>query len=355
MRQSRIRGEGKSYYHCISRVVDRQFVLHEEEKEHFVALMRKLEAFHGMRVVTYCIMSNHFHLLIEEPDREVSKTLDAETILKRLGFLYNSFTVRTIREELDRARAADNHEWEEQILDRYRHRMGDLSDFMKDLKQRYSQWHNRRQGRKGTLWEDRYKSVLVEGDPKALMTMAAYIDLNPLRAGMVARVEDYRWCGYASAVGGNKWARRGLGRILSDSAQISGEDFEQRWSETAQHYRLWLYHKGETCEIAEPGTKPKKKGFTREEVEQEQAREGRMPTAEALRHRVRYLTDGAVLGSELFVNQVFERNRGKFGKSRQSGARAMREADWSGLCVLRDLRDELMTPTQASRHRLPAE
>ena len=64
MRQARIRGEGKNYYHCISRVVDRQFVLNEEEKENFVALIRKLEAFHGMRVVTYCIMSNHFHLLV---------------------------------------------------------------------------------------------------------------------------------------------------------------------------------------------------------------------------------------------------------------------------------------------------
>lgn len=65
MRQARIREYGKSYYHCISRVVDRQFVLQEEEKEQFVALMRKLEAFHGMRVVTYCILSNHFHLLIK--------------------------------------------------------------------------------------------------------------------------------------------------------------------------------------------------------------------------------------------------------------------------------------------------
>lgn len=70
MRQPRIKGEGTSYYHCLSRVVDRRFIFGEEEKEHFVALMRKLEAFHGMRVVTYCVMSNHFHLLIEERDRE---------------------------------------------------------------------------------------------------------------------------------------------------------------------------------------------------------------------------------------------------------------------------------------------
>ena len=134
MRQARIRGEGKSYYHCISRVVDRQFVLKEEEKEHFVALMRKLEAFHGMRVVTYCVMSNHFHLLVEEPDRESVVSLDAETIFRRIGFLYDTFTVRTVEEEWERARAAGDTAWEEEILDRYRNRMGDLSGFMKDLK-----------------------------------------------------------------------------------------------------------------------------------------------------------------------------------------------------------------------------
>ena len=310
-----------------------------------MALMRKLEAFHGMRVVTYCIMSNHFHLLVEEPDRETVASLDAESIFRRIGFLYDSHTVRTVQEEWERARAAGDAAWEEEILDRYRNRMGDLAGFMKDLKQRFSQWHNRRQGRKGTLWEDRYKSVLVEGDSKALMTMAAYIDLNSLRAGMVSKVEDYRWCGYASAVGGNKWARRGLGRILTDSNQLSGDEFEEKWSETASLYRLWLYHEGEQREIAEVGKKLPKNGFTREQVEKEEARRGKMPVSEAIRYRVRYLTDGAVLGSAAFVNQVFERNRAKFGKNRRSGARAMRDADWSGLCVLRDLRDEVVIPT----------
>ena len=349
MRQSRIRGEGKSYYHCLSRVVDCQYVFKDEEKEHFVTLMRKLEAFHGMRVVTYCIMSNHFHILVEEPDREVTQTLDAETILKRIGFLYDATTVRTVRDELKRARDAADGKREEKILEPYRRRMGDLSGFMKDLKQRFSQWHNRRQGRKGTLWEDRYKSVLVEGDSRALMTMAAYIDLNPIRANMVAKVEDYRWCGYASAVGGNKWARRGLGRILTTSDHVSGTDFEEKWPETAATYRLWLYHEGEEREIPEEGKVNRKKGFSQAEVEAEEAREGKMPVAEAIRHRVRYLTDGAVLGSARFVNEVFERNRGKFGKTRESGAREMREANWEGLCVIRDLRNEVIGAAQVPR------
>jgi len=53
---------------------------------------------------------------------------------------------------------------------------------MKDLKQRFTQWYNKRNGLKGTLWEDTYQSVLVEDSERALMTMAAYIDLNPVRA-----------------------------------------------------------------------------------------------------------------------------------------------------------------------------
>jgi putative transposase len=342
MRQARIRGEGLSYYHCISRVVDRQFILGDEEREHFVALMRKLEAFLGLRVVTYAVMSNHFHLLVEEPDRSTLPPLDRDRLLRRLGYLYDRFTVDTVREELDRAAASADPTWEQQILDRYRRRMGDVSIFMKELKQRFSSWYNRRKGRKGTLWEERYKSLLVEGDEKTLMTMAAYIDLNAFRAGIVDRVEDYRWCGYASAVAGNRWARIGLGRILRHSPQISGEDFEENWEATAPLYRLWLYDQGEVRELPgdDPAGKRTRRGFTREEVEEEVARGGKIPLKRIIHRRVRYFIDGGVLGSAAFVEQVFEHHRGRFGLKRQTGARRMRDADWEGLFVLRDLKHD---------------
>ena len=54
-----------------------------------MGIMRKLGAFLGMRVVTYCIMSNHFHLLVEEPDAAERDTLDRETLLKRASYLYD--------------------------------------------------------------------------------------------------------------------------------------------------------------------------------------------------------------------------------------------------------------------------
>ena len=176
------------------------------------------------------------------------------------------------------------------------------------------------------------------------MTIAAYIDLNPIRAGMVAKVEDYRWCGYASAVGCNHWARIGLGRVLRNSPHLCGEDFEKDWEATGQAYRLWLYHEGEVCEVADPEVTRKKvrAGFSREEVEVENARGGKLPLPQLLRKRVRYFTAGAVFGSASFVDGVFERYRSRFGEKRKTGARPMKEADWEGSHVLRDLQRDVI-------------
>ena len=64
-------------------------------------------------------------------------------------------------------------------------RMGDVSEFMKELKQRFSKWFNKERNRFGTLWAERFKSVLVEDQPGAVQVVAAYVDLNPVRAGLV--------------------------------------------------------------------------------------------------------------------------------------------------------------------------
>jgi hypothetical protein len=163
---------------------------------------------------------------------------------------------------------------------------------------------------------------------------------------MAKRVEDYRWCGYASAVGGNRWARIGLGRILRHSPLVSGEDFEEDWKATAPIYRLWLYDQGEVTVLPDPensesSTQPGR-GFTQEDVEAEVARGGKLPLKQILRCRVRYLIDGGVFGSAAFVESVFLRHRERFGPKRTTGARPMREAEWEGLCVLRDLRNEVI-------------
>ena len=75
-----------AYYHCLSRVVNRDFVFGPTEKEQFILLMREYEVFCGVRVLTYCILSNHFHILVEVPQRP-SPLPEPHEILQKLDRL----------------------------------------------------------------------------------------------------------------------------------------------------------------------------------------------------------------------------------------------------------------------------
>ena len=87
---------------------------------------------------------------------------------------------------------------------------------------------------------------------------------------------------------------------------------------------------------------PPRRGFSQEEVEAEVAGGGKLPLKQVIRRRVRYLIDGGVFGSAAFVEKVFLQHRERFGLKRKTGARRMRDADWEGLCVLRDLKNDHM-------------
>ena len=86
MRFPRVKAEGQGFYHCVSRVVDARFIFQttghgSPEAERFVLLMRRLEAFTGLRVLTYTLMSNHFHLLCEVPQ---ARALSEAELLDRI-------------------------------------------------------------------------------------------------------------------------------------------------------------------------------------------------------------------------------------------------------------------------------
>lgn len=337
----------------MSRVVDRRKVFGDREKEVLRKILRNQEAFSGVRVVTYCFMSNHFHLLLDVPDRESLATLDEEGLLKVLPLLYDRKTVEGVRRELEVARKGGNDAWHREILHRYERRRGDLGLFLKELKQRFTFYMNKRLDRVGTLWEGRYKSILVEDCEKALLAISAYIDLNPVRAGIVSKPEDYRWSGYAEAVGGGRRANRardGLSLMLGEA--LDDATFPQDWRHTVERYRMFLYLEGkEIVKDADRG-QGGRRGMKETEVEVVVENRGKFSLQEALRHRVRYFCDGAVLGTEGFVNAIFERERTlrkRFGKRRTTGARCMQGAEWGELRVLRDLRkDPIGTSSKVS-------
>jgi len=347
MRKSRLLGEGRAFYHVVSRVVDRQMMFGAQEKEVFRKILRNLEAFAGVRVVTYCLMSNHFHLLVEVPDREELEPLTEDGLLAVLPRLYDAAVVDGVRQEFARAREAGSDAWHREILARYERRRGSLGFFLKDVKQRVTLYINKRRNRTGTLWEGRYKSVLVEGRESALLTVAAYIDLNPVRAGLTEAPEEYRWSGYGEAVAGGiraSSARAGLAIVLSEA--LGDVEWRDDWSRTGSRYRVFLYGEAQEREGNRELGMVGRRGIGEAEVEAVARHGGSLSMPELLRHRVRYFCDGAVLGTAEFVNEVFDREQQRsrrFGEKRVSGARRMRGADWGDLRVLRDLQKEVIS------------
>ncbi|MGK0186392.1 MAG: putative transposase, partial [Verrucomicrobiales bacterium] len=191
-----------SFYHVISRVVDRRFVLGDEEREVFRQLLFKQAKFAGVQVVAWCFMSNHFHLLIEIPEKE--KALEGwseEDFFVRLELLNSEKYTGQVLGQVRMWQKNSNKKAVTTAALAVRDRLFDLSAFVKELKFKFSVWFNKRHDRRGTLWEERFKSVLLE-DGEAVRFCAAYIDLNPVRAGLCANPEDYRWCSYAAAVAG---------------------------------------------------------------------------------------------------------------------------------------------------------
>ena len=217
-------------------------MLGDAEREQFVAWMRHYEACCGVRIVTYCIVSNHFHILVEVPQRPVQLP-PGEVLFGLLERGYSKGFAQNVRQRLELLPEDERQALRESFFAR----MWDVSTFMKLLKQRFTQWFNKQQGRKGTLWEERFKSVRVDGAGEALAMMAAYIDLNPVRAGLVDDPKDYRWCGYAEAVAGERAARQGLRTVITAAQRA-----EATLDESLDQYRVWLFGQGEQESINQP-------------------------------------------------------------------------------------------------------
>jgi len=333
MRKPRIVGQRETnYYHVMSRVVDRRHIFGEVEKEFFYRAMRRLEAFTGVQVLSYCIMSNHFHLLLKVP---TVVELDDKTLMERLRKFYSKQQMATISQEfeqaLSHAHSTGNNQWLSVLREKYMCRMGNLSSFVKELKECFTKWYNHREKRRGTLWEERFKSVLVEDSEKVLLTMANYIDLNPVRAGLVKCPQEYHHCSYAEAIAGGMLARAGIIALLQMHGQKSS------WKLASAQYQKLLFVAGEETDT--------RKGINTEKVRRVLEKGGELPLRELVLCHVRYFNDGVALGSRLFVEEVFVQNRLLFGERRKTGARRMKGGDWEGLFCLRNLSHALVAPS----------
>jgi len=321
---------GSYCYHVMTRTCGAERILDAEDLEGLRIIIRKMALFSGVKVMTYCLLSNHWHLLVKVPskvtflrqfeDREGEEGAGEARLMGHLLTLYSEAYVMRLQVELADMRKRGLGDAAEAVLTRYKRRFCDLSLYVKEVKERFSRWYNKKHNREGTVWSGRFKSVLVE-DGLALQTMAAYIDLNPVRAGIVEDPKDYRWCGYAEAVGGSRHARRGLCMVM-----LKPQD---SWNKCGSWYRCWLMLDGkevEEDEKTEANHIKTRKGIPKEQAEKALKAQGRLTVGERVLSRMKYLTDGAAIGSKGFIQTVYVQYRENLGENRKVEAKPMGES-----------------------------
>jgi putative transposase len=168
-------------YHIVQRGNNREACFIEPENYLFyLELWKELSTRYGVSVHAYVLMTNHVHFLAT-PDNETA-----------------------------------------------------ISNTMKVAGSRYAQYINKKYRRTGTLWEGRHRASLVQSE-RYLLTCMRYIELNPVRAQMVARPEEYRWSSY----GVNAWSDHSWLRPHEDYLRL-GSSSEARGHVYRELFRTGL-------------------------------------------------------------------------------------------------------------------
>jgi putative transposase len=358
MRKARVVAEKGSagVYHCTTRVVEKAHKFGEREKNKFLELLRDYAEFCGVQVLTFCIMSNHVHVHVRVPLPPEQLPDDAE-LVRLAGVAKVSYGAKRLERELAQLRKEGDLEGLEKVRNKFLRRMWNVSKYMQAVKQRFTQWFNILHGREGTLWEGRFRSVLVQEAERAVAAIAAYVDLNPVRAGMVEDPGDYAWTGYGEAIRGSVDALEGLRRVVMTSLDWpkAGETEAEEMERVLARYRVYLFEKGEAQSLfageadggrAGTGGGVEKRcglGIDPTRVEEVIRGGGKLSVFEAVRCRNRYFTEGVVLGTEEFVEKMFEKYRGQFGVRRRKGARELSGVDLPGLAVIATLRKQVLS------------
>ena len=262
--------DGPAVYHIISRTALDGLVIGDVENEFLAALIRRLSSVYFAEVLGFCLMGTHFHLLVRMyPGTELTD----DEIKRRFKLYYGDDNKR----ELSQGQ-----------IPLFRLKWASLSEYVKEIKQGFSRFYNKLHNRKGFFWAERFKSVIVEnGD--TLINCLAYIDLNPVRAGIVKRPEEYRFCSLGYHVQtGNKDRFLSLDFGLAEFG-VKGE------RERLKYYRKFVYEKG--C---------------LDGLDKEKERDFQLNQVDRFRFRTRYFTDSGIIGTKAFIVRHFQRFKGHF-------------------------------------------
>jgi REP element-mobilizing transposase RayT len=277
------------YYHVFNRVAGEPgwYPFGEVEREAMFKLLRQLNKLYALDIVSFVAMGNHFHAVVRAP----GDLPGVEEVDRRFKAYYGT------------SRMAPD--WT--VGDNYKHyarRMRDVSALMKDFQQQYTNWFNRTRpkGRRGRLWADRFKSVILESG-RAVWECLQYVEMNPVRAGLVADPADYRHSTWGMLCGGG---RHPFGVALAahlppdwrDLLEVGAAPDEPAGTlDDGQIVACLGIHLARLVAI-EAGMDDGEVG--------EAVREAKRKVRFALRvsRRVRHWSDGAIIGSKLFVRNM---------------------------------------------------
>jgi REP element-mobilizing transposase RayT len=290
----KIKGE-IAHYHIISRTVGQQFLLGKAEKEELVKIIRYYSRMYFIEVNAYCIMSNHFHLVIRSlPERLFG---DDEVIKRIKLFMQND-------------KKKKNEEITPQKIRKAREKLENISEFCKSVKQKFSIWYNKNRKRTGYLWGSRFKSLYL-GNEVIIQCVCAYIELNPVRAHIVQKPEAYRW----SSLHNRQFAHRNhrfcsLDGVFPDAPNSISD------ASLLKDYRALVYYFGNikrtTIQDLEEGksVNDARSPISDELFEKHAGRHFKPPAGKLMLGRIRYFTDGVAIGSKDFIIQVYNQFAG---------------------------------------------
>jgi len=255
----------------VSRTALDGYPIKDEDKDYMVDIIRKFSKLFFVDILGFCVMGNHLHLVCRV-------------------YPEDSVTDREVQQHYKEYYGEDKYVSERDI-DYFRKIWTSLSEFVKLVKQEFSRYYNKKYRRKGFFWGERFKSMIVE-QGHTLVNLLAYVDLNPVRAGIVKRPEDYRWCSL-----GYHLQKKNPDELLCTDFGM------QEWNESAPEEILRKYREF----VYETGAVDAGKGVTLDKrlVEKERKKKYKISRAERFRHRSRYFTDAGIIGSKEFVGDVF--------------------------------------------------
>ncbi|MBL4820288.1 MAG: transposase [Gammaproteobacteria bacterium] len=184
------------YYHCISRCVRRAYLCGDDpltgvnfdhRKVWLVERIKKLASVFSIDICAYAVMSNHYHLVLYVDEKQAKGWTQQEVIERWTGlFSRNALVLETLKLNQS-AKAAREHR--RKVIDEWRNRLTDISWFMRCLNENIARRANVEDDCTGRFWEGRFKSQALL-DEKALVTCMAYVDLNPVRAGISSSPQE---------------------------------------------------------------------------------------------------------------------------------------------------------------------